>query len=136
MSLAMAYSMKRRSKAKGGDSMDCTDCASGHCMTHGGSVHEDGDIVDRIMAKRMSKGGRVSNQEHGKDDEDLADFSPNEFDDLVLRDDLEAHDTDANSGDELDDEQENEDRRGIVTRIMKSRRLKAGSYPGAIKGGL
>ena len=60
------------------------------------------------------------------EDEDLADFSPNEFDDLVLRDDLEQHYTGANSGDELDDEQEDADRHDIVARIMRSQAKKIG----------
>jgi hypothetical protein len=88
------------------------------------------DLVDRIMQQhskdfsseaRLSEGGMVAN---GGEDEDLADFSPNEFDDLALRDDLESSYTGANSGDELGDEQEDEDRKDIVARIMKSRAKK------------
>ncbi len=79
-----------------------------------------GGMVDRIMAKRMSEGGKVSNEE----DEDLADFDSNEFDDLVLDDDLEEHYTDENSGDELGDHQEDEDRKDMISRIMRSRAKK------------
>ena len=108
--------------------LPCPDCESGHCSVHGADMMEHGgDVVDRIMRKsmkKMSEGGRVANQEHGPDDDDLADFSPNEFDDLVLRDDLEQHYTGENSGDELGDEQEDADRHDIVSRVMRSQRLK------------
>ncbi len=86
--------------------------------------HEDDDLVGRILKKRMSKGGMVANEDHGPMDDRLAGFDQNEFDDLSLRDDLEFHDTGANSGDEIGDKQEDEDRRDIVSRIMKSRSMK------------
>jgi hypothetical protein len=91
---------------------------------------EEEDMVGRIMKQRMAKGGmahhyseggRVANEDHGPDDEDLADFSPNEFDDLVLDDHLEGH---YPGSQEIGDEQEDEDRRDIVSRIMKSRMKK------------
>jgi len=83
------------------------------------AMHED-DIVNRIMAKRMSEGGRVANE--GEDEmSHLADGKPNEFDDLALRDDLEEHYTGANSGDELGDAREDQDRHDIVARIMRKR---------------
>lgn len=88
---------------------------------------EKEDMVGRIMKQRAqhySKGGRVANEDHGPKDSRLADFSPNEFDDLALRDDLEDSYTGANSGDELSDEREDEDRKDIVARIMKSRAKK------------
>lgn len=89
----------------------------------GGDVdeeHDEHDMVSRIMKQRSnhySEGGRVANEDHIE-----ADFEPNEFDDLAKDDHLEFHDTGANSGDELGDEQEDEDRHDIVSRIMKSRR--------------
>jgi hypothetical protein len=82
--------------------------------------HED--MVGRIMrqrAKHYSRGGQVSN-----DTPIVADLEENQFDDLVKDDDLDSHYTGANSGDEIGNEQEDEDRRDIVSRIMKSRRLK------------
>jgi hypothetical protein len=92
------------------------------------------DLVDRIMMKRSqdfssedrySEGGRVANQDHGENNNELAGFSPNEFDDLVLRDDLESsYGDDDNSGDNLGNRQEDEDRKDIVARIMASRRKK------------
>lgn len=94
------------------------------------SDEEDGDgtdMVGRIIAQRQrmfSEGGKVSNE-----DELEADFSPNEFDDLHLRDGLEQHDTGANSGDELGDAQEDDDRDDIVSRIMRSRRKGPGHNP-------
>ncbi len=141
-SLAIAYNMKRKSQKMAQGGMACQDCASGHCSVHGekmaqGGWMDDGaDMVDRIMKRRMSEGGRVSNEDHGPDDDRLADFSPNEFDDLALRDDLESDYTGANSGDEIGNAQEDEDRSDIVSRIMKSRRMRSGSYPGSIKMGL
>jgi len=90
-------------------------------------------LVDRIMNQsskdfssldRYSQGGKVANQEHGKDNNELAGFLPNEFDDLVIRDDLESSYDGANAGDHLGNSQEDEDRRDIVSQIMKSRAKK------------
>lgn len=78
-----------------------------------------GGMVDRIMKKRMSKGGMVAN-----DDEITADFQPNDFDDLALRDDLEFEYDGATSGDEIGNAGEDERRKDIVARIMKSRSKK------------
>ncbi len=125
--LAMAYHMRKK-MAKGG--MACQDCASGKCMKHGGMMAEGGeaqmdgdmdgdDMISRIMSKRMAKGGEVAN-----DDEIVADFEPNEFDDMPLDDHLDESYTGANSGDEIGNAQEDEDRDDMVSRIMKSRRLK------------
>jgi hypothetical protein len=88
------------------------------------------DLVDRIMMKKSkelsgdarlySKGGQVANES-----DLLADELPAEFDDLVLRDDLEStYGDDDNSGDMLGNAQEAEDRKDIVARIMASRRKK------------
>lgn len=113
-------------------------------LAHGGPVDASGgdgpymddedDIVNRIMHKaspsfsgldRLSRGGQIANQEHGENNNEMAGFSPNEFDDLVLRDDLESHyGDDDNSGDDLGNEQEDEDRKDIVARIMRSQRKK------------
>lgn len=98
-----------------------------HNYAHSVENQEEGpeaDMIGHIMKKRQmhySKGGRVANdvgtgQEAGK--------LPNQYDDLVLRDDLEQHYTGANSGDEIGDAQEDEDRRDIVSMVMKSRRKK------------
>lgn len=85
---------------------------------------EEDDMVSRIMKRRMmSEGGRVANEDHGPNDNRLAEFSPNEFDDLSMRDDLDSSYTGANSGDEIGDEQEDEDKHDIVSRIMKSRKM-------------
>jgi hypothetical protein len=86
-------------------------------------------MVRRIMmgmAKGYSKGGMVANEESGEstDKPTMAKADGNEFDDLALRDDLEFDSTGANSGDELGDEQEDDDRHDIVSRIMKSRAKK------------
>lgn len=90
-------------------------------LAEGGEVKEDryADLVDRIMDRRMSEGGEVAN-----DTEILADFMPNEFDNLSLNDDLESNYTGKNSGDELGNKREDMDREDIVSRVMKSRRKK------------
>ncbi len=109
MSLAAAYAAKKKSKmAKGG--VVCGD-ESGSSMTN--------DIVDRVMAKKYSKGGMVAN-----DTDPSADALPNEFDDLVLRDDLESSYTGKDSGDELGNAQMDDDNDDIVSRVMRSRKLK------------
>lgn len=92
---------------------------------------QEQDIVDRIMMKRsqdfaglarLSRGGMVAN-DVGTGQE--ADKLPNQYDDLVLRDDLESsYGDDNNSGDASGNAQEDEDRKDIVARIMASRRKK------------
>lgn len=137
--MALAYRMRKK---MAGGGMACEDCASGRCMKHGGMMAEGGsvemgkdhgrdqaadedlDMVSRIMSKRMSQGGRVANEEHGEHQNKLAGFSENEFDDLVLDDHLDQSYTAENSGDELGNEQEDDDRGDMISRIMKSRRLK------------
>lgn len=86
------------------------------------------DLVNRIMKKksmdysneaRYSEGGKVANDTDG---DSLAGFKPNQFDDLVLDDDLSSdYGDDDNAGDDLGNEQEDEDRKDIVARIMRSR---------------
>lgn len=112
-----------------------TECEKGlnQKMPMTNDSNEDG-FVNRIMEKRSqnfsgldrySKGGQVANQEHGENNNEMAGFSPNEFDDLVLRDDLEStYGDDDNSGDALGNAQEDEDRSDIVARIMASRKKK------------
>jgi hypothetical protein len=93
-----------------------------HAVENQGFPHEERDLVSRIMKQRehhYSHGGRVANKTHV-----TADFEPNEFDEMSKDDDLEHHYTGANSGDEIGDDQEDEDRHDIVSRIMKSRHKK------------
>lgn len=86
-------------------------------LAHGGEVgSDDDDLVMKIMKKRYSMGGEVAN-----DTPPLADGEENDFDELALKDDLEFSDTSKNSGDELGDGQEDDDRHDMVKRIMKSR---------------
>lgn len=139
MSMAMMYALKKRAKKMGApceehEAYGCEMCRGGEAMAEGGMVGEEeasgyqpfpdpeeaGEegIVDRIM-KRFSKGGEVAN-----DTPPIVDAEPAEYDDLVLDDGLEMSETGANSGDELGDEQEDEDRRDIVGRVMKSRAKK------------
>jgi hypothetical protein len=92
------------------------------------------DIVDRIMNKRLNEKGLPSHEaeqhysEGGKvanSDLPIADFMPNEFDDLHLRDDLSStYGDDDNSGDALGNAQEDEDRNDIIARVMRSRAKK------------
>jgi hypothetical protein len=93
---------------------------------------DDSGCIGRILKKRktkmMSEGGMVANG--GDDDyEDLADSRPNNFDDLSLRDDLEFSLDSKNSGDELGNDQQDEDRRDAVARIMRQRAMKKSSNP-------
>lgn len=121
MSLAVKYAMKKR-MAKGG--MACGDCASGQCMAHGGEVKDPGSdfdsTVNDIMRQRYSRGGQVAN-----DTDMSADMKPNEFDELVLDGGEEFSYTGANSGDEIGNEQEDNDRDDTVDQIMRSRKKRA-----------
>lgn len=89
-----------------------------------------GACSSRIMAgrKKMSKGGMVA--DGGDDDlEKLADHDPDNFDDLSLRDELEFSYDAKNSGDELDNEEQNKDRSGAVARIMRQRKMSSNRNP-------
>lgn len=91
-----------------------------------GPAEEEDDLVSRALKSRKnmySEGGKVANE--GEDEmSHMADSDPNEFDDLALEDDLKSSYTGANSGDELGDAQEDQDRDDIVSRVMASRRKK------------
>jgi len=105
----------------------------GMMMAEGGRISDNYqsdshmlDMVGRIMKQReqhYSEGGKVANG--GMDDlDEMADGKPNNFDDLSLRDDLESSNSGANDGDFLGNEQEDEDRKDIVARIMRQRSMK------------
>lgn len=95
----------------------------GHMYEHADENQDDHeDMVGSIMKKRMphySEGGKVANDTPIK-----ADFEDNQYDDLVKDDGLAEHYTGANSGDELGDGQEDEDRHDMISMIMKSRKKK------------
>lgn len=76
-------------------------------------------IVDAIMAKRMAEGGDVQEEE-----DELADFQPNEFDYLERSPAPEFSYTEENSGDDLSSPGEDERRKDMIDEIMKSRKLK------------
>jgi len=135
MSFAIAHALKKRSKkachggkmAEGGEVE-----ASGyeampeeHEKENEAAMHEDADMIARIMHKRKmySKGGMVAN-----DDEPIAEFKPNQFDDLALRDDMESEYTGANSGDEDGNEAMDERDHDVIRKIMASR-AKKGRMP-------
>lgn len=85
----------------------------GVCMAEGGDVDDDDDLdmVGRIMKKRTG--------------EPVADFEQNDFD--YMDQEKAGHEADytgENEGDELGDEQEDDDRKDIVARIMRSRAKK------------
>lgn len=65
--------------AEGGMAEDCPDCCDGMpCEMHGEQDDShDMDMVSQVMSKRMSKGGTT-------EDDSLAGFKPNEFDELEL----------------------------------------------------
>jgi hypothetical protein len=91
-------------------------------LAEGGMVcDDDDDMIERIMRKKYSEGGRVANETPW-----TADFEPNEFDELVKDDDLEGH---YPGSQEIGDEQEDMDRHDIVSRIMRSRAKRPGHNP-------
>lgn len=109
--LAVAYAMKK--KKMGQDPVDESPERDGNGMP-------GEDIVDKVMRKRYSEGGKVANET-----ETVADFEPNEFDDLALRDDLHStYGEDDNSGDALGNKSEDERREDIVSRVMRQRSMK------------
>lgn len=96
-SLAIAYQMKRKGK----------NCASGGTVESGDETmnYAEGGSVDPMLEvtcpkcqNKFSHGGQVAN-DVGQGE--VADEKPNEFDDLVLRDELEEHYTGDNSGDKI-----------------------------------
>lgn len=85
-------------------------------LAEGGMVDCD-DVVSRVMKKRkMSEGGRVANET-----EPMAPAEPNEFDELVKDDDLEAH---YPGDDEIGDATVEGEEHDLISRIMRSRALK------------
>lgn len=142
--MAIAYSMKNRKKMAAGGQLDSgyLDLPKNDVKGNSSAMGEDdkdlnqmgeedtgpmgayalgGDIVDHIMKKRQmySEGGKVANATPI-----TAGFKPNEFDDLVLRDDLESSSDGVNNGDYLGNAQQDEDRADIVSRIMRQRSMK------------
>jgi hypothetical protein len=116
--------------AQGGDAKDWTPergkkaMPNPKLMAEGGMLTDDGyqssedglDMIGRIIARHMSKGGRVAN-----DTPITAGFKPNDFDDLAMRDDLESTYTGANSGDE-DGSELNQDEEDLISRVMRKRK--------------
>lgn len=120
MSLSVAYSMKKRSKGKDDEEDEPHGVSKeGDADTSDGMKYED-DMVGKIMERRYSKGGMVANDVGVAE----ADRETDEYDDLVLRDDLDFEYDDKNSGDDLGSEAEDERRKDMVDRIMRSRAKK------------
>lgn len=95
-----------------------------HEVHNSGAEHEEAkmsheemleDLVGEIMAKHYSEGGRVAN-----DTPPIADSEEADYDVLPEEDDLAFHYTGANSGDEIGDEQEDEDRDDVVSMAYRS----------------
>ncbi len=80
-------------------------------------------VHGKLLGKNgaYSEGGQVAND---TGDGEQVDEMENEFDDLVLRDDLESDYSGENSGDELGNDQEDDDERDVVSQVMKSRKKK------------
>jgi hypothetical protein len=119
-SLAIAYATKRRAAKK---------------MARGGFVeeeeesgyephYEEADMIARILHKRKeySEGGQVANDVGVAE----ADKDPAEFDDLVLRDDLED---DSDAGNETGDEAVDHEQEDIISRIRRSQRKRDHKMP-------
>lgn len=114
--------------AEGGEVNPMREVTCPHCtksFSHGGEVgkgeqseaHEMDMISDLMNKRKMSKGGEVANT-----DLPVADFEPNEFDDLHLRDDLEEHYTAENSGDNISNPGEDKRQKDVVRMVMASRK--------------
>ncbi len=129
---ALAYALKKRAKKMAGGGMCAAHGMEGCevCVDDGADAEapisddeidgaegdEDMDMIGRIMKQRFSKGGMVAN------DTDMStDAEPNEFDELVLDDDLEGS---YPGSQEIGNEQEDQDRDDIISRIMRSRSKK------------
>ena len=100
-SLAIAYATKRRAGKKmamGGEMGEYDPMENPQPKDNEAANMEDADMIARIMHKRKmySEGGMVANDVGVAE----ADKLPAEYDDLVLRDELEDAYTGANSGDE------------------------------------
>jgi len=88
--------------------MECKACKGGVCYAHGGEV----DLMDHVHRRRMSKGGMVANET-----KPMVDSKEAEYDDLVLRDDLDFSYTGKNSGDELGED--------MISRVRRRRQRPA-----------
>lgn len=105
MSFAAAYGVKKRAGKSYG--VECSE---------GGMVEDDADMIAKILHKRKqySMGGMVAN-----DTPPIADSMPAQYDDLVLRDDLE--DT-SGPGNEIGGPAEDTD---VVSKILSSRKKRS-----------
>jgi hypothetical protein len=132
--LAIAYAIQRRAKKK---EMAMGGYADGGEMLEPEPKKDDGDdlgisepipmcaeggLMERAMKRReqmYSQGGRVAN-----DTPITAGFEENQFDDLVLRDDLESSYTGDNSGDEIGNQTHDDEAQDEISRLIRARRLR------------
>ena len=121
MDMAAKYAMNKKRSQPVSDAecigAECDGCDSPSCYAKGGEVGEDdGDIVGRIMRKRMSKGGEVAN-----DTSPEAPFEENEFDLLETTGGLSHGELGSNEiGNAAMDENDSE----LIRRIMRARAKK------------
>lgn len=96
--------------------------AEGGMMGYAEGGEVDDDLVSSIVRKRRGHSAGAKANETGP----ISDFEDNQFDYLVSNDDMggKADYTGANSGDEIGNHQEDEDRKDVVSQIMASRRKK------------
>lgn len=113
-SMAIAYRMKRRKMAEGGNVGDDMISNEGKQEIEQIPTGDDDDMINRIM---MSRGGMVANDVGVAE----ADKLPAEYDDLVLRDDLEDN---SSAGNEHGNEALDHEDADIISRIMRSRSKK------------
>lgn len=111
MSFGTAYATKKHNKKSLPGEAECGPKEDGDM--------KDADMIARIMHKRKeySQGGMVANDVGVAE----ADESPAEYDDLVLRDELED---DSGAGNEHGDTKQDERDSDVVSKIMASRKKK------------
>lgn len=127
VALEALKSMKKPNLLAQGGMADCPDCCDGMpCEMHGEQDDShDMDMLRQVMEKRrMSKGGMIANS-----DKPIADFMPNEFDDLHLRDELTYSNTGANAGDDKGDADNDRRLNDMVAQAMMKRRKQRNPNP-------
>lgn len=141
--LAIAYAMKRKAmqkKAEGGEihiDIDSHNIEPEELEMEAPEAEDEmeakahgGDIVSRVMAKKYSHGGVVSNEGQAMPSKQ-AGSKPREFDYLVLEGGPES--TQKDYGDHLGNAREEHDRHDIVSRVMHSL-AKKGKMPKGYPG--
>lgn len=117
--LAIAYAMKKKAKKM---AMDDSHDPSMPSADESAAAHLHGDMVDRIMNKRkmMAEGGVVADEPGEQADEMSDDF------DYLSTSDLDDGTTNSGAadGDEHGNTTEDDERKDIVSKIMRQRSMK------------